>query len=157
MGDCRVDGPNTPPLQSAEEMVGRFQAELITALPGWKERLRSQPEHLGELEREVHVAFSRGADLVIAGLVAVVMKTTAFDEASERTRQGFAYPLERGQPRTRRVRLLGGLVLWITSLYCAAHRTRRTAADEKVPGVNGTAAGLARIYGDTPSMRWQAF
>jgi hypothetical protein len=153
MGDCRVEGPNTPPLKSAEEMVGRFQAELITALPGWKERLRSQPEHLGELEREVHVAFSRGADLVIAGLVAVVMKTTAFDEASERTRQGFAYPLERGQPRTRRVRLLGGLVLWITSLYCAAHRTRRTAADEKVPGVYVELAQFGCGKGCTPGLQ----
>lgn len=153
MGDCRVEGPNTPPLKSAEEMVGRFQAELITALPGWRERLRNRPAELGDLERVVHVTFSRGADLVISGLVAEVMKTTAFDEACERTRKGFAYRLERGQARTRRVRLLGGLVLWITSLYCAAHRSRRTGADGRVPGVYVELAQFGCGKGCTPGLQ----
>jgi len=41
-------------------MVARFRAELMTALPGWKQRLRDHPEQLPELEREVHAACSRG-------------------------------------------------------------------------------------------------
>jgi len=60
MGECRVDGRDSPPVRSAEEMVGRFRAELMTALPGWKQRLRDHPEQLPELEREVHAACSRG-------------------------------------------------------------------------------------------------
>jgi hypothetical protein len=119
MGDCHVDGPNSPPVKSPEEMVGRFQAELMTALPGWKERLRAEPGQLVELEREVQAAFSRGADLLIVGLLAVVMNSAAFDQACERTRQGFAYLLERGRVRPLRIRLLGGLMMWVTSLYCA--------------------------------------
>lgn len=43
MGDCRVDGKNSPPVESPEGMVGRFQAELITALPGWKQGLMTDP------------------------------------------------------------------------------------------------------------------
>ncbi len=135
MGECRVDGKNSPPVESPEEMVGRFQAELITALPGWKERLTTNPGQLTELEREVQVAFSRGADLLIVGLLAVVMKNEALDDACERTRRGFAYPLERGRSRQIRVRLLGGLLIWFTSLYCAPRSTRNRTTDEKVPGV----------------------
>ena len=60
MGDCRVAGKNSPPVKSPEEMVGRFQAELITALPGWKQRLTTNPGQLAEVERDVHAACSRG-------------------------------------------------------------------------------------------------
>jgi hypothetical protein len=116
MGDCRVDEKNSPPVESPEEMVGRFQAELITALPGWKQRLTTNPGQLAELEREVHVTFSRGADLLVVGLLAVAMKNEAFDDACEGTRRGFAYPLEWGRSRQVRVRLLGGLLIWVTSL-----------------------------------------
>jgi hypothetical protein len=135
VGECRVDGRDSPPVKSPEEMVGRFQAELITALPGWKNRLRDNPERLAEIERDVQAAFSRGADLIVVGLLSTVMQDTAFDEACERTRQEFAYPLERGRSRQIGVRLLGGLMIWITSMYCAPRRGRGRPVDEKVPGV----------------------
>ena len=48
MGGCRMDGPSSPPIQSPEEMVGRFHGELMTALPGWKDQLRNGPEQLGK-------------------------------------------------------------------------------------------------------------
>lgn len=135
MGDCRVDGKNSPPVKSPEEMAGRFQAELMTALPDWKERLRTDPGSLMEVEREVHAACSRGADLLVVGLLSLSMKGESFEDACEDTRQGFAYPLERGRSRQIRVRLLGGLLIWVTSLYCAPRSTRKRTPDEKVPGV----------------------
>jgi hypothetical protein len=130
-----VDEKNSPPVESPEEMVGRFHAELVTALPAWKERLVNDPGQMAELEREVHAAFSRGADLLAVGLLAVSMKGESFEESCERTRRGFAYPLERGRQRQIRVRLLGGLLIWVTSLYCAPRRTGKRTKDEKVPGV----------------------
>src|SRR5512139_4010289 len=135
MGECRVDGRDSPPVKSAEEMVGWFQAELMTALPGWKQRLHDHPEQLPELEREVQAACSRGADLIVVGLLAPVMQEEAFEEACQRTRQEFAYPLQLGRSRQVGVRLLGGLLIWITSLYCAPRSGRGRPADEKVPGV----------------------
>lgn len=83
MGDYHVDGPNTPCVRSPEEMAGRFQAELMTALSGWKERLGANPDHLVELEQQIHAAFSRGADLLIVGLMAVVTNAPEFAEACE--------------------------------------------------------------------------
>jgi hypothetical protein len=129
-----MDGPNSSAVKSPEEMAGRFQSELMTLLPQWKDRLRSNPEDLESLERDVHAAFSRGADLLIVGLLALVMKHEAFDEACERTRKDFAHPLDRGRMRAIRVRLLGGLVIWVTSLYCPARASRRRDAEENVPG-----------------------
>ena len=111
MGSCQMDGPDSAAVQSPEEMVGRFHGELMTSLPGWKAQLSNGPDQLGNLEREVHAAFSRGADLVVVGLISAVMKQEAFDQACEQTRTGFAYPLGRGRIRAIRVRLLGGVLM----------------------------------------------
>lgn len=131
MGAVTVDGPDGPSIDSVEEMAGRFSSELIAQMPGWRERLIENPEELGELEREVHSAFGRGADLVLAGLVAVVMKQPEFLAASEETRRDFSQPLARGRERKIRVRLLGGLVLWIASLYCAPRKNSGAAGERK--------------------------
>jgi hypothetical protein len=134
-------------------MVVRFQAELLTALPEWKEQLRNSPDQLGKLERDVHAVFSRGADLLVVGLIAAVMKGEAFDQACEDTRQGFAYALERGRIRAVRVRLLGGLVMWVTSLYCAPRRSRQPSTDEKVPGVYVELTQFGFGKGCTPGLQ----
>src|SRR5207247_2148450 len=114
-------------------MAGRFQGELMTALPEWKKRLEANADGLHELEREVHAAFARGADLLVVGLMAVVMKTPDWDDACECTRREAVEPLSRGRSRSIQVRLLGGLVIWITSLYCAPAKSR--PGDEKVRGM----------------------
>lgn len=152
MGECHVDGPKSPPVKSPEEMVGRFQAELMAFLPEWKRRLEDSPAELANLEREVHTAFARGADLLVVGLVALQMKDPAFDEACDRTRDGFAYPLERGRMRAIRVRLLGGLLIWVHSLYCAPRRSRRPV-DEKVPGVYVELTQFGFGKGCTPGLQ----
>ena len=153
MGDVRVDGPNSPLVKSPEEMVGRFQAELISALPGWKERLTANPNQLGELEREVQSVFDRGAGLLIVGLLAVAMKPPAFDEACERTRQGFEYPLAAGRMRQIRVRLLSGLVMWVTSLYCAPRKSWFGRTDAKFPGAYVELAQFGFGKGCTPGLQ----
>lgn len=130
MGDCTVDGPNGAPIVSVEEMAGRFYAEMLLLVPVWKQRLSAQPDQLMELESEVQTAFSRGADLLLAGLIAVVMKQAEFDAACEQTRHEFLQPLARGRKRTIRVRLLGGLVMWVASLYCEPLRRARRSGEE---------------------------
>ena len=84
-----MDGAEGPRVTGPEEMAGRFHAELIVAVPGWKQRLAEEPERFAELEQEVHVAFARGADCVLAGLLALVMKQSSFDAACEQTRRHY--------------------------------------------------------------------
>ncbi len=78
MGDCTVDGPNGPKIESVEQMAGRFYAEMLTLVPVWKQQLSAEPDQLMQLEHEVQAAFSRGADLLVAGLIAIVMKQPEF-------------------------------------------------------------------------------
>jgi hypothetical protein len=136
MGELHVDSPNSPPVVSPDEMAGRFQGELIRLMPDWKRRLGEDPARLAELEQEVRGAFSRGADLVVAGLIAFAMKQPGFEEACERTRREYRFPLARGRTRPLRIRLLGGLLVWVTSLYCAPRRGWFRKARENVPGLH---------------------
>jgi hypothetical protein len=134
MGVCKVDGRDGAAIESVEEMAGRFSSELMTLMPSWKERLTSRPDELEQLEHDVHGAFDRGADLVLAGLIAVVMKQKAFEASCEKTRRSFAQPLARGRQREVRVRLLGGLVMWIASLYCDPRKRLFGSSEGKVRG-----------------------
>ena len=107
MGGVKVDGRDAPDIESAEEMVGRFQGELISLLPEWKKRLKGDASELESLERDVHTTFARGADLLVAGLIAVVMREAAFQDRAKEARKKYRFPLTHGCNRTQRVRLLG--------------------------------------------------
>lgn len=153
MGGVRVDGPNSPLIESLEEMLARFQAELITALPGWRDRLNADPGQMGTLEREVQAAFARGADMLMVGLIAVLMKAPAFDRACQSTRRDFSYPLESGRERQMRVHLLGGLLIWVTSLYCAPRKSWFRREKEKAPGAYVELAQFGFGKGCTPGLQ----
>jgi hypothetical protein len=152
MGEVQVDKENSPPVVSAEEMAGRFHAELIGAMPDWKRRLGEDPSRLADLEHDVHDAFSRGADLVIAGLIALVMKQQGFDEACERTRQNYRFPLSRGRNRSLRIHLLGGLLIWVTSLYCEPRAGWFRKRGKNVPGLHIELAQFGFGKGCSPAL-----
>lgn len=107
-----------PKITSVVEMYGQFAGEAIELIPERRDRLADDPSSLAELEPEVHAVFARGADLVVAGLIAMVLVSPSLQAAGEKTRRGFAYPLARGRERTVRIRLLGGLLIWLGSFYC---------------------------------------
>ena len=152
MGDLHVDERNSPPVVSPEEMAGRFHGELIGAMPEWKRRLGEDPSRLSELEHDVRDTFSRGADLVVAGMIALGMKQAGFDAACEETRQNYCVPLSRGRMRSLRIRLLGGLLVWVTSLYCEPRRGWFRKVKEKVPGLHVELAQFGFGKGCSPAL-----
>ncbi len=50
------------------------------------------------------------------------MQTREFAEASEQTRPEFGIPLAKGRNQKLGIRLLGGVIMWATSLYCEPKR-----------------------------------
>ena len=69
--------------------------------------LKANPQNLDTLEREVQQEFLRGAGLVVAGLIAVVMQTKEFAADVERVRQNYSVLLAEGRERTMSIPLLG--------------------------------------------------
>ena len=136
MGAASVDGPNGEMIQSTGAMFGRFSAELLPQLGVWERQLLEDPGQLEIVERDVQQAFLRGgAGLMIAGLVSVTMQSPKLLDADEQTRQGFRQPLEKGRERRISVNVLGGVVMWVTSLYCQARRSPSERTDQAGFGV----------------------
>ena len=117
-GGCRLDPKQSGFIASPEATIAGFFAEVMTLVPGWKHRLQADPAALPELEREIQIHFIRGADLAVVGLVSWVMQQAQFADVMDRVRKDSLTPLAPGRWREVKVRLLGGLVMWVTSLYC---------------------------------------
>lgn len=136
MGGLSVDGRDGEFIQSADEMLGRFNGEVYPKLGDWQRRLKEDPAELETIEREVHQMFGRGAGLVVAGLISVVMQTQEFARTAEATRQGYSIPLAKGRNQKMAMRLLGGMMTWITSLYCEPLRRKNADEQEEVSGLH---------------------
>jgi hypothetical protein len=117
MGGISVDGRDGNFIRTVAEMLVRFSGEVFPKLAEWERRLKADPQSLEALEQEVQHEFARGAGLLVAGLISVVMQTQEFSAAAEQTRQEYSVPLSKGRDRRMSIQLLGGVIMWITSLY----------------------------------------
>jgi len=148
-----MDGRDRTQIKSAEEMVGRFTGELLSQIPEWKQRLTVDPGQLEDLEKTIHRSFARGADMLVAGIMATIFVDEDFQAASEKTRKKFSRPLESGRERTVAVRLLGGLLVWATTLYCPPKK-KRFGKDTSPPvGLNITLAQFGFGKGVSPALQ----
>ena len=107
----------------------------------WERRLKEDPAELEAIEFDVQHAFQRGtglvgAGLVVAGLISVVMQTPEFAAAAEQTRRNYSTPLAAGRNRTLAVKLLGGVMMWMTSLYCEPRRGVFRRSDDQARGLH---------------------
>lgn len=155
MGGSSVDGKDGEFIQSAMEMLVRFSVEINPKLAEWQERLQKNPEQLDAIEHDVRSEYLRGAGLMIAGLVSVVLQTESLMKAAEQTRQGFSNPLARGRNRKISIRLLGGVMMWVTSLYCEPKRGLFRKADEQAVGLNIELAQFGFGKKESPGMETQ--
>jgi len=136
VGAVSVDGRDGEPIKSSAEMLVRFTVEAGSRVGEWESRLKKNPDDMEAIEQEVRHEYLRGAGLMIAGLTAVVMQTTEFAAASEQTRQSFDVPLAKGRSRKLAIRLFGGVVMWVTSLYCEPKRGQFRKAEKSVAGLH---------------------
>jgi hypothetical protein len=119
-----MEGPEGKQIQSVPEMIGRFTGEVVALIQNWEQELSEHPDQLESIERQIHKVYARGADMLTAGLLAVIVSGDVLNDAEKQTRQGFSRPLTKGRTRTIAVQLLGGMVLWMTTLYCPPKRKR---------------------------------
>jgi hypothetical protein len=134
MGGISVDGRDGEFIKTVSEMLVRFTGEVFPKLVEWERRLKANPQNLDTIEEEAQQEFARGAGLVVAGLISVVMQTQEFAAAAERTRQEYSVPLSKGRDRRMSIQLPGGVMMWITSLYCEPRRQRER--DQVVSGLH---------------------
>src|SRR6056297_1534422 len=148
----KMDGPEGKQIESVEEMIGRFTGELIEHIKRWETELIDSPGDLEIIERQVHKVFARGGDMLVAGLVAVTISGGHVEQAAQQTRKQFSRPLTKGRERTIAVRLLGGMVLWMTTLYCSAKRKRFRQDDQPRVALDVTLSQFGFGKGVSPGL-----
>jgi hypothetical protein len=136
--------------------VERFKHDTQTRLNAWKQRLQNDPDALSEIEQEIDQHFRRGGGLLVASVLAEVTATPEMDESVQQIRDQSAIPLRAPQPRPLQVRLLCGLVLWITTAYCAPRTNKNTKGQptEQLAGLYPELAALGFGKGCSPALQY---
>jgi len=144
--------PDGPVIKSVTEVAAEFWCELNASIPEWVAELEASPDELHNVENDVHHAMARGADRIVAGLISLTLQSESLQRQREASRKSFQYPLDRGRKRTVQVKLLGGLLIWVCSLYFQPRRQRLTKDSEKKPGIYLGAAELGIVGGASPGL-----
>jgi len=122
---------------SPTEVAGQFLLELGQEIPKWTARISHSPDCCVELELEIRQAFHLGADYVVAALLSTVIQLSSFDRTADQVRRSYDTPLAKGRMRMIQIQLIGGLIIWIRSLYCEPRRGWfRETNTEKIPGLH---------------------
>lgn len=140
-------------IESAREMIVQFTAEVLGELRAWEDRLRDHPADLERVETSVHQLFARGADMTVTGLLATTIAAQPFDDAAEQTRKRFSRPLRKGRERPIRIRLLGGMLIWATTLYCGPKKKPFGKDDQPRVGLDVTLAQFGFGKGVSPGLQ----
>lgn len=138
MEGMSVEGPQGNFILSTQEMILRFTSQVSVDAEQWTKQLIACPADLETIERTVHKAYARGADLLVAGLMAATISDGKILESAEKTRQQFSRPLQKGRERPVAVQLLGGMIVWAVTLYCAPRKKRFRKDNEPRVGLDIT-------------------
>jgi len=115
----------TEMINSPQEELARFHIAVATEMPKWEVTLRQSPDSLFDIERVADDYFRNGAGKIVASLLAATSKTPEVEAAVASLPSETETPL---RPPTRTgliVKLLCGIVLEITTLYCAPARSNK--------------------------------
>lgn len=105
-------------VQSHQEELARFQVVTATEILKWEKRLIDSPDSFFEIEQQIDRHFRNGASTIAAALLHSSSKTPELESLVESIREESDIPLRNPSKVSLVVKLLCGLVLEITTLYC---------------------------------------
>jgi hypothetical protein len=121
----------------------------------WIEQLQDSPDRFADMEQQIDQHYRQGGGELVASLLAKVTESRQMDEHVQQVQQDAAIPLQAPEPRPLRVRLLCGLVLWITTAYCAPRRTKATDPSEQLVGLYPELAAFGFGKGCSPALQYK--
>lgn len=122
----------------------------------WLRQLARKPDSWRDLEREIDQQVRQHTGRFLAALLQEASQESAFVEASESVRQQAVVPIKPPQTRPSQIRLLCGLVLYVTTFYCPPRPAPRKNAvkdpTEQHAGLFPELAALGITLGCTPAL-----
>jgi hypothetical protein len=140
---------------SPQRVMNDFSSATEARQAEWEQRLTQNPAAFRQIEGEIKRHFDDGADHLTAAVLARVTQGPAMDEHVRQVRQAAAVELRAPQRRPRRVRLLSGLVLLVTTLYCPPKSVGRKRGQprEHPAGLFPELAALGIPNGSSPALQ----
>jgi hypothetical protein len=82
--EIRMESKKGPAVTVIDPVLAEIQQRLQTQPQQWLEALQQDPGGLANLEQEIHGAFARMADRVVAGLLAQATAGSDFADAAKK-------------------------------------------------------------------------
>ena len=133
----------------------RFKYRRKIALTTGLSSLGDDPDRFADIEQQIDQHYRQGAGQLVASLLAEVTSDPQMDEHVEKIRQNAAIPLRAPQPRTIKLRLLCGLLVWVTTAYCAPRRGKAVDSTEQLVGLYPELAALGIGKGCSPALQYK--
>ena len=152
----RLDSPEGPQVMSPSATIDHFAKQARLRQTQWEQRLAEDPDAFAEIEQEIDQHYRQGAGHLVAALLEKVTEQPAMAEQTERIRRQATVPLRAPQARPLRVRLLCGLVLFVSTWYCAPRRGKQGSArpPEQQAGLYPELAALGFGKGCSPALQY---
>jgi hypothetical protein len=131
--DIRLQSTPELVMNSPQEELARFQVAVAREILHWESVLLASPDSLFDIEKIADHYFRNAAGKIVACLLAATSRTPEIQAAVEPLQRDAVTPLRPPIRTSLLVRLLCGLVLEITTLYCAPARSndRNTVTEER--------------------------
>ena len=153
--EVRTDSKDGTLVATPSEILETFQGQTQGCIEQWIQQLRDAPDRFADLEQQIDQHYRQGGGQLVASLLAKATKDPQMYERIEQVRQNAAIPLRASQPRSLQVRLLCGLVLWVTTAYCAPRRTKATDPSEQYVGLYPELAAFGFGKGCSPALQYK--
>jgi hypothetical protein len=152
--EIRLESAEGSRVGSLSQTISQFAAETEVCQGEWAKRLANAPDAFAEVEEAIDQHFRHGAGQVTAALLAAVTAQPAMQVQVEQVRLQAMHPLHKPKPRPLQIRLLCGLVLFITTGYCAPRRKPGETPTERLAGLYPELAALGLGKGCSPALQY---
>lgn len=150
----RKESKEGPQVGPCLEVMSVFMQSTLQRQAEWCNRLRDCPDVFAEMEQEVDHHFRQGAGHMVAAMLGELADDPQMQAQSCRIREEAAIDLKSPEPRSLTLRLLCGLLLFVTTSYCAPRR-RRDDGTEQAAGLYPELAALGVFKGCSPALQYR--
>jgi hypothetical protein len=106
-------------VKTASEELALFFSDTLELLHKCEQRLQESPSHFKQVEQTLTHAFKKGAGMITAGLLNTTSQNSSVIAHVQEIQQSSDTPLRSPVRQTIFIRLLCGILLQVTTLYCA--------------------------------------
>lgn len=150
-----TDSKNGASVASPSDTIKAFEAQTQGCKEQWIQQLQETPDRFADIEQQIDQHYRLGGGQLLASVLAEVSKDPRMDEHVQKICEDAAGPLRSPEPRSLRVRLVCGLVLWISTLYCPPGRGRNADPSEQRIGLYPELAAFGFGKGCSPALQYK--